>query len=97
MTVMAPGEDGLMRRATIEGFIWKGNRSPGPRDRTPGLLTTAGPFCIVMLTDGVHAVRSENCAGPAGEVASTVTDIAEVLLRSCVGTAMTELVEGTTR
>jgi len=86
-----------MRRATIEDFIWKGNRAPESRDGTPGLLTTAHPFCIVMLTGGVHAVRSEDCAGTAGEVAVAVTDNAEVLLRSCVGTAITELVEGTTR
>jgi hypothetical protein len=86
-----------MRRATIEDFIWRGGRSPEARDRAPGLLTAACPFCIVMHTDGVHAVRTENCAGPAGEVTSAVTDIAEVLLRSCVGTAMTESVEGTTR
>jgi hypothetical protein len=85
-----------MGRATIEDVIWKGNRAPEAPDVKPELLTAACPFCIVILTGGVDAVRSENCAGTAGEVAVEVTDIAEVLLRSCVGTAITELVEGTT-
>ncbi len=48
----------------------------------PDLVATACPFCTVMLTDGVRAVSGEN--GDAGQdPAVEVSDIAELLLRSC--------------
>jgi Fe-S oxidoreductase len=45
----------------------------------PDLVTTACPYCVVMLADGVAARQPDGGgAGPAVEV----TDVAEVLLRS---------------
>lgn len=72
-------------------------------DLKPDLVADACPFCNVMLTDGVQAMAGGQGGGdgadqgPAVAPQVEVTDISELLLRSCAQPALTPTVEGTTR
>ena len=54
------------------------NRADGALAAAPEVVAAACPFCITMLPDGVAQRQQEGTASAT----VTVTDVAEVLLRS---------------